>query len=219
MSKRLKVTEELLEDVEDYGESGFSLEYTFLELNLSNKLMKDEVVLNAFDQGLSKIFVIEVSKNRSDEYIQKKMNITKEKCNLWKNKYSAEINELIKNKKRATETLSCPLKRGILNLVTQSTANVEEISYEVLKEDVNEMVNNIKNGNSSDLLTMLTTNVMQLQVFNTTVSKNLVGELGKPLRVIKQKLTHEFGVAHKANWTNEKYKEHDLNNLSNIACC
>ena len=53
------------------------------------------------------------------------------------------------------------------------------ISQEILRDDIKEMVEKIQDGDTKELLTVLTTNILQLQLFNGTVTQNLMGEAGK----------------------------------------
>ena len=50
------------------------------------------------------------------------------------------------------------------------------VSQQVLHDDIAKMVEEMQSGDMKATLTMLTTNILQLQLFNGTVTSNLMGE-------------------------------------------
>jgi hypothetical protein len=111
--------------------------------------------------------------------------MTEEQCWRWREKYSAEIEEarekIEDKKKQATKQFSDPLLSGIINILEQNPQKDTGVSQKVLVKDIDKIVKNAKNGDSTDLLTMLTTNILQLQLFNGTITNNIMGEAGKQL--------------------------------------
>ena len=121
---RYKLTDEMLQDIEDYAEDQYTLEDTFDELNISKKLMKDERVLQAFEKGLIKLYVSMASSGMSDVEIVDDFEISINQCNLWSKKYFDEI-KLSKQKieddqKLATSQFSNPLMCGMINILEQN---------------------------------------------------------------------------------------------------
>jgi len=177
------ITPEQLEEIEYYAEDEYTLEDLFDELNISKKLMKDERVLQAFKKGLLKLYLSMASNGISDADIADDFEINIEQCNLWREQYSDTIKKGLQKKeeeeKQATRQFSSPLHSGMVNIMTQNGKDMPPISQQVLYEDINKMIDEIQSGNPKELLTMLTTNILQLQLFNGTITQNLMGDAGK----------------------------------------
>jgi len=155
----------------------------FDELNISSSLMKDERVLQAFENGLIKHYISMASSGSSDDEIIDDDLIGAEQCTLWREQYSDEIKKGLQKKeddeKQATRQFSSPMHSGMINILEQNGKDMPPISQQVLYEDIKEMVDEIQSGDTKALLTMLTTNIIQLQLFNGTVTRNLMGDAGK----------------------------------------
>jgi len=182
---KYKITDEMLEEIEYYAEDQYSLVDLFDELSISKRLMKDEQILNAYDKGLIKLYISMKSTGVSDDVIVVNFEINMQQCLLWAKEYSENIKEakqkIEDDEKLATKQFSNPLYSGIVNILNQNGANKKPISQEVLADDIKAIVKRVQNGNTSDLITMLTTNILQLQLFNGIVTHNLMGDAGKQL--------------------------------------
>ncbi len=66
---------------------------------------------------------------------------------------------------------------GVINILTQNNSNKDDLSQKFLKDSLDEMVEKMQKGDTSDILTVLTTNLMQMQLFNGRVT----GLIGKDL--------------------------------------
>jgi hypothetical protein len=84
-------------------------------------------------------------------------------------------------KKLNTKQFSDPLYSGMRNILNQNYKESAPISHDVLTEDIVKMVKKVQKGDTSDLITMLTTNILQLQLFNGVVTSNLMGDAGKKI--------------------------------------
>lgn len=84
-------------------------------------------------------------------------------------------------KELATKQFSNPLMSGMVNILEQNGEDAAKVSHDVLAEDIKKMIEETQNGDTHALITMLTTNIVQLQLFNGTVTRNLMGDLGKQL--------------------------------------
>ena len=177
------ITPEQLEKIEYYAEDQYTLKDLFDELNISKKLMKDERVLQAFEKGLIRFYISMASIGSSDDEIINDDTISAEQCALWREQYSNEIKHGLKKKeddeRHATRQFSSPIQSGIVNIILQNGKDMPPISQQVLYEDINKMIQKIKSGDMETLLTILTTNILQLQLFNGTVTQNLMGDAGK----------------------------------------
>ena len=182
---RYKITTKLLEDVAYYAEDEYPLEELFDELNISKRLLKDEDILHAYDFGRGKLFIQKLASHTPIEDVMEDMDMSEELCWKWRDKYSNLIQEArteIQNeKKHATKQFSDPLYSGVINILEQNPSKATGISHEVLKEDIKKIVESAKNGDTTELLTMLTTNILQLQLFNGTITNNIMGDPGKQL--------------------------------------
>ena len=182
---RWKLTPELLENIEAYAEDQYTLEDTFAELSISKKLMQDEQVLQAYEKGLIKLYISMASSGSSDDEIINDDLVSEKQCTIWREQYSDTINQGIKTKEAeeelATKQFSSPMHSGMLNILEQNGRDMPPISQQVLCDDIEKMVNEMQNGNTKSLLTMLTTNILQLQLFNGTVTRNLMGDAGKQM--------------------------------------
>ena len=85
------------------------------------------------------------------------------------------------DKKQATKQFSSPLYSGMVNILEQNGDGGKPISQDVLRDDIKGMVEKIQKGDTSDLLTMLTTNILQLQLFNGMITRNITGDAGKKI--------------------------------------
>ncbi|MCX6074911.1 MAG: hypothetical protein NTY39_11360 [Campylobacterales bacterium] len=182
---RYKITDAILQDVERYAEDQYSIEDMFDELNLSKKLKQDERVIQAYERGLIKLFILSASSDMEDKEIMDEFDITAERCKTWREQFSTEIQQakdkIEEDKKHATKQFSSPLYSGMRNIMNQNYKESAPISQDVLAEDIKKMVKKVQKGDTSDLLTMLTTNILQLQLFNGVVTSNLMGEAGKKI--------------------------------------
>ncbi len=184
MPKR-KLTPAILEMIEVYAEDQYTLEDTFGELNISKSLMKDEQVLQAFEKGQIKLYISQASVGLSDNEIIDGDLISDKQCALWHEQYSDEIRKEMQKreeeKKQATRQFSDPLISGMVNILEQNGQNMPSVSQEVLHDDISQIIEQIQNGDMKALITMLTANVIQLQLFNGRITSNLTGDAGKQL--------------------------------------
>ena len=182
---KYKITDEMIENIEAYAEDHYSLEDMFNELNISKKLMRDEQILNAYEKGLIKHYIFMKSCGESDNDIILDNEMNMEQCELWSEKYSLEIEQaqqkIKDDEKHATRQFSNPLTSGMINIMTQNPNKDNPISQEVLEKDIQMIVKKTQEGDTKALITMLTTNVLQLQLFNGSVTQNLMGEAGKQI--------------------------------------
>jgi len=182
---RYKITTEILEDVAYYAEDEYQLEELFDELNISKRLLKDENILNAYEYGRGKLFIQKLATHTPIKDVMEDMDMSEEQSWQWRDKYSDLIqearNKIQNEKKNATKQFSDPLYSGVINILEQNPRKTTGISHEVLKEDIKKIVESAKNGDTTELLTMLTTNILQLQLFNGTITNNIMGEPGKQL--------------------------------------
>jgi len=182
---KYKITDEMLQDIEDYAEDEYSLDELFDELSISKRLKKDEQVLRAFEKGLIRNYIYLSSTNIEDKDIVSDYNITINQCIIWKEMYKKEIQEakekIEKEKEQATRQISNPLYSGVINLLNQNPNKDTPISQKVLVDDIKSIIEKVREGNANDLITILTTNILQLQTFNSTVTNNIMGEAGKQI--------------------------------------
>lgn len=126
-----------------------------------------------------------VSSGSSDGEIINGDLISEKQCTLWREQYSDTIKKGLKKKeeeeKQATKQFSNPMHSGIINILEQNGKDMPPISQQVLHDDIQKMVDDIQSGDTTSLVTMLTTNIMQLQLFNGTVTRNLMGDAGKKM--------------------------------------
>lgn len=180
-----QLTQEMLEKIETHAQNKYSLKETLHELNISKRFMQDERVLAAFEKGLIKLYISMKATGTSNNAIVKDFEITMQQCLLWEEEYRESIQaakEKIEYKElQATKQFSDPLVSGMVNLVTQHGTSNQAISHKVLRDDIKAMVKKVRSGDTDDLITMLTTNILQLQLFNTTITQNITGQAGKQL--------------------------------------
>ena len=184
MPKR-KLTSKLLESIELYAEDNYTLEDIFDELNISKDLIKNEHVLHAFERGLIKLFILLASNGVTDDEIIIDNPISQKQCTIWREQFSDEIEKGLQKKKDdeelATKQFSNPLMSGMVNILEQNGQGSRPVSEEVLSEDIKQIVEKTQSGDTKALITILTTNILQLQLFNGTVTRNLMGDAGKHL--------------------------------------
>lgn len=182
---RYKITNAILHDIERYAEDQYSVADMWDELNLSKKLEHDERAIQAYERGLIKLFISSVSNNMSDNEIMAEFDITPEQCTVWHQQFGTEIqqakNKVEYDKKQATKQFSNPLFSGMHNILAQSGDGAVKPSPRHLRDDVEDMVSKLQQGDTTDLITVLATNVLQLQIFNGLVTGNLTGNAGKKL--------------------------------------
>ncbi len=182
---RYKITDEMLQDIEDYAQDQYSLDELFEELSISKRLKKDEQILRAYERGLIKNYIYLSSSGISDKEIIESYEISLSQCIQWKEQYKEDIQEAKQKKndaeKHATKQMSNPLYSGMINILNQNPNKDIPISQQILGDDILEMVKKVKEGDTSHLITILTTNVLQLQVFNSTITNNITGEAGKQI--------------------------------------
>ena len=82
-----------------------------------------------------------------------------------------------KEREHNTKQFSDLSYSGIINVLTQNNSNKDDLSQDFLKDSLDEMVEKMQKGDTGDILTVLTTNLMQMQLFNGRVT----GLIGKDL--------------------------------------
>ena len=96
---------------------------------------------------------------------------------LQKKKYNEDL---------ATKQFSNPLMSGMVNILEQNGHGSPPVSEEVLSKDIKKIVEKTQSGDTKALITILTTNILQLQLFNGTITHNLMGDLGKSMDNFKK---------------------------------
>lgn len=95
------------------------------------------------------------------------------------------MSEADKQIKFNTREFSHPLTSGIISILTQNGNVTDEtrkkISIQQVADDIRDMVKKMQEGDTTDLLTVLVSNNVQLQTFNQTITSNLTGDVGKQL--------------------------------------
>lgn len=86
-----------------------------------------------------------------------------------------------KQKKLNTKQFSDVKYSAMRNILYMRGGDGKDISQQVLADDVDKMVNRMKNGDNSDILMVLASSLLTLQMFNEKISMNLTGEAGKKL--------------------------------------
>jgi len=172
---QIVVTAELLEDLECYAQDHYTLPEAMKELNVSLALLQDEQVQRAFERGLTKQYIMSIVTGDSYDDIIASYPISLEKCEKWAELYKDEIEDgKAKRKEKldhATEQFSNLTYSSLVNILYQNgPGKQEEISQQKLKDDFTEIIERVKDGDTTDLLTILTSNLMQMQLFNGQVS-------------------------------------------------
>lgn len=179
MGKKNKITATLLQDIEDYARDEYSLLDAFTELNISTNLLQDEQISKAYEKGLIAEYIYMTVRGIDHQDITKTNRVTMQQCEQWAEDYKAEIEEKKSERKEeldhSTKQFSNLSYSGLLNVLYQNgTKGAAEISQQKLKDDLDEMIEKIKNGDMTDLLTVLTTNLMQMQLFNGQVTGKMI---------------------------------------------
>lgn len=195
---RYKITDAMLQDIERYAEDQYSIDDMFDELNLSKKLKQDEQVVQAYERGLIKLFISSASSDMDDKEIMDEFYINAEQCKTWHEQFSTEIQQakdkIEEDKRVATKQFSSPLYSGMRNILNQNYKESAPISQNVLEEDIVKMVQKVQKGDTRDLITLLTTNILQLQLFNGVVTGNLMSDVGKQLNNFEMLSTMQIKV-------------------------
>lgn len=189
MSDDFLINLELLEDVKQHAENEYTLKELFKELDIPIELLDNEQILEAFNVGLEENYIVYAVDGISDEDIADNFEITAEQCLLWSVKHSEEIKKQIEDAKKkiknSTRQFSDPLTSGIINILTHngnmSNNDSSEVSSQQVADEIREMVKKMQEGDNTEMLNTLVSMNLQLQAFNQTITRNLVGEAGKQL--------------------------------------
>ncbi len=167
----------------DYGEiadlavSGFSIQEVLIELELPSELEDDAQVQEAFESGLIHIFLQEKINGTLDEHIIDSHHITQSQCSEWAIKHDETIRlqrlQISQDTRDKVKQHSSTLLAGINGIVSQDNTLIGYASKEALVEDIGDMVERLKSGNTDDLLAILATQAVQLQMLNTKVTKTI----------------------------------------------
>jgi len=187
-----KLTPEILETIELCAADEYTLDEIRDEANIIKPLMSDPKVLEAIEKGRIKWFVEIVATNgdidsyifytgKSFDEVGEMFDTYKETIELRKTEVEQAEKKKIKAEKHSTRQFSCPMHIGMVNILEQNGKSDAPISHQVLHDDIEKMIKEMQDGDTTALLTMLTTNIMQLQLFNGTVTRNLMGKAGKEL--------------------------------------
>ncbi len=82
-----------------------------------------------------------------------------------------------KERKHNTRQFSNFSYSGLINVLTQNNSNKDDLSQDFLKDSLDEMVEKMQKGDTGDILTVLTTNLMQIQLFNGKVTGLIAKDL------------------------------------------
>lgn len=84
-------------------------------------------------------------------------------------------------KKLNTKQFSDVKYSAMRNILYMRGGDGKDIIQQVLADDVDKMVERMQNGDNSDILMVLASSLLTLQMFNEKISMNLTGEAGKKL--------------------------------------
>jgi len=163
--------------ISDLAVQNYSLDEIFEELELPHSLLDDDEVIEAFNAGLIHIFINKKVDGVIDEYIIEDTEITQDQCDEWNITYAKSI--LLQRLAINTETkekaqeISSPMSNGIKNIITQSSTTTNQGITQALDDNISSMVEKMKAGDTTDILTVLTTNMLQNQHFNGRVTRQM----------------------------------------------
>jgi hypothetical protein len=86
-----------------------------------------------------------------------------------------------KQKKLNTKQFSDVKYSAIRNILYMRGGDDKDITHQVLADDVDKMIDRMKSGDNSDILMVLASSLLTLQMFNEKIAKNLTGDAGKKL--------------------------------------
>ncbi len=174
------------ETITNYGEDEYTLRETLEELELPMDLMKDDEVIKAFEKGKITPFIDIMARGEDMETFSEIHGIALEKCEAWKTAYKEEIqaakDAIEKESKSAANHISYPLTMGILGILYQSDPQKRDIAdHQTIADNIQRIVKDLKAGDTTSLLTALTSQFLQLQNLNSMIAMNITGKAGKDL--------------------------------------
>ena len=178
------ITHEMLLTIENYAKDEYTLTELSDELNISMELLNDKQILQAFEKGLIQLYISKSSSGLSDEEIISDLEINAEQCTLWHKKYSTEVakqrDEIRIEQEHTTKQFSDLTYSGLINVMLQNADDHErDYSQAKLGEDLNAIVKKMQAGDNTDLLTVLATNLMQMELFNGQITGKISSNGGK----------------------------------------
>jgi len=160
-------------EIADLSVSGFTLEEIIKELKLPTEWLNDYEVIEHYMSGLSHLYLTQKFTNASDAEILKDERITQKFCDEWALEFEyiieeekARLKEIDREDARLT---SNPLKAGV-STVKKMNSNVTYYAGNVIERDVKMMVKKMQAGDTTDILTVLTAQVMQLQTMGDKIA-------------------------------------------------
>jgi len=174
------------ETITNYGEDEYTLRETLEELELPMDLMEDDEVIKVFEKGKVTPFIDIMARSEEIEVFSEIHGITLEKCEAWKAAYKEEIEaakEKIKKESRsAAQHISDPLTMGVTGILYQTDEDMRhKADHQTIADNIHSIVKDLKSGDTTSLLTALTSQFLQLQNLNSLIAMNITGKAGKPL--------------------------------------
>lgn len=192
MAKR-KLTLEILESIELCAADQYTLDEIREEANIVRPLMDNPQVQEAINKGRTKWLVEIIAADGDIDPFMYCTSMTLEDLDVMikKNEEAIELRKLeiklqiqeIKDRKisNAKKRFS-PSNVASSNMHLQDTGEIQrDIDQATLKEELELAVKRMQDGDTTLMLEILTSNVMQLHYFNGQITGNLAGDLGKQL--------------------------------------
>ncbi len=179
MAKR-KLTDEILELIEDLAFNGYSLDDIQEEADITRPLMEDAQVIEAIKEGRRRAVIRDAVKDDGDsakDFVETSgMTIAEHKQIRDENLHIIELQLSKRKEKHKQNSRNRLYAAGVAgaNIYLQTPEDDREhLSIQALSDDIADAAEALKKGDTTPLLEILIGNVKQLHLFNGIITQNL----------------------------------------------
>jgi len=163
-------------EIADLSVSGYTLEEIIEELKLPIECLANYEVLESYKSGLVHLYLTKKFDNATDKDIMEDTRFTQSLCDDFAIEFE---NTILEEKARIREInreearlVSNPVQAGVKTLKVMEK-NLTHYTQQVVERDVRTMVRKMQKGDTTDMLTALTTQMMQLQALGNKIAETV----------------------------------------------
>ena len=162
-------------ELSDYGVEGLSLEDALEEMGLPDTLTTDDEVIKAHESGLVHYYITQKIDGALDTEIIEETSITQEQCEEWGILHDRTISlarlQVTTEQRDKAQDKTNPLHAGINNITAQDGSLQNNVMERATANEITAMVKKMQSGDTTDMLTILATQAVQLQMLNNKITQ------------------------------------------------
>lgn len=167
MSKKKKITSDLLLDIENYMEDQYTIEEMVKELKIDSSILKDERVINAIEYGRVRLVT---SYDKYCESIEE-LGITENEYKSLRVKARPLIDEIEDKKVSRVEYAVNPSKACVNDFISRNV--IQDTDGKLLYKEMKNIMKEVSTGKYNYLIETLMSNIILMQTRVTNLNQNI----------------------------------------------